>query len=278
MDQNKSTIMAAALVVSVTIGGFFYKSAENNRNEILQQQQLSSAIQAISNVKPEMQSIYIISLGGYGNKALPVLLKLLSLPAESPAASGAGIALQVMGNDGLSEIMKIAGDNSAPVELRNAAIAGLGKIGGNKSKETLLKIAQNKKEVYLVRNQALKSLASYSNLDLIAPLFALLGEEDKNAGTFYQSLLDLLFDIAGRASAIKEPELSSADKSALTGGLTGKKADIRFFAVKILGDMKSKENLAAIESISKSDSVDYVKTEAEAAVKRIKGEPAVLAK
>lgn len=275
MDQNKSTITAVALVVSVTIGGFFYKSAENNRNEILQQQQLSSAIQAISNVKPEMQSIYIISLGGYGNKALPVLLKLLSLPAESPAASGAGIALQVMGNDGLSEVMKIAEDKSAPVELRNAAIAGLGKIGGNKSKEALLKIAQNKKEVYLVRNQALKSMASYSNLDLIAPLFTLLSEEDKNSGTFYQSLLDLLFDIAGRASAIKEPDLSSADKSALTSGLTGKKADIRFFSVKILGDMKSKENLSAIENISKSDSVDYVKTEAEAAVKRIKGEPAI---
>lgn len=278
MEQNRSTLTAIALVLAVTIAGFFYRSVENKKSELLQQQQLSSAIQAISNVKPEMQSIYIISLGGYGNKALPVLLKLLSLPPESPAASGAGIALQVMGEDGLSEVMNIAEDKTAPIELRNAAIAGLGKIGGNKSKDMLLKIAQNKKEVYLVRNQALKSLASYSNLDLISPLFSLLGNEDKISGTFYQSMLDLLFDIAGRASAIKEPELSSADKSALISGLNAKKADIRFFSVKILGDMKSKENLSAIESISKSDSVDYVKTEADAAVKRIKGESSISAK
>lgn len=262
IEKYKVGILAVTLVACTTIAAFAYRSVGHYRSATLNRQQFSLAVQAISNVKPEMQSIYVISLGSFGKSAIPVLLRLMSSPAESPANSGAGIALQVMGDEALKELIRVANDDSLPTDYRKSAIAGLGKIGGHKAKETLLKIGENKKEINLLRDQSIKSLLNYSNLDNIEALWKLLESEDKSSGALYQSVMDIFFDISARIAATREPEISSGAKAVIVKGLESKKDDIRYFSVKLLGALKDAQSMPQIEKAAQTDASDYVKKEA----------------
>ena len=255
-------ITGTALVLVAAIASVTYKSVEGQKNSISMQQSFSLAVQSISNVKPEMQGIYVISLGSYGKTAIPVILKLMGTPVDSPAHSGAGIALQVMGDEASGEVFKAAQDNSLPTDFRKSAVAALGKIGGQKSKDILIKLAENRRELNLLRNQALKSLLNYSNIENIENIWKLLESEDRTSGTLYQSTLDLLFDISARLAATKEVEISPNAKVLVARGLDSKKNDVRFFAVKMLGALGDTANIAAIEKIAQLDPSDYVKKEA----------------
>jgi len=235
---------------------------KNKSMSLDQQRRLSESIQKLSQVNPEFQVFHIIALGSYGKAALRILVRLFS--STSPKnIEGATIALQIIGDDAGRLLSKWALDKSRSIIFRKSSILALGRMGGTKSVDLLMQIAQNKKETDWIRVEAFKSLSLYGHVSLIEPMINMLAKGPRGT-LIYNPIVEVIQNISDRLTMTEEPPtVNTAIIKLLGQSLDHKNPDVRSIAIRLLSSLKAKDDYKAkFKEMAANDDVDYVKKEA----------------